>query len=84
MNERELNSLNFTHEINSAYYVGPTIHYAGSHFFITATFIEQLPWATMHSDTLPGAIVGGRDYDNDFEKYRVRVKFGWYFRGKEK
>jgi len=83
-NERELNSLNFTHEINSAYYVGPTIHYGGKHFFVTATFVGQLPWATTHSDTQPGAIVGGRDYDNDFEKYRVRVKFGWYFGGKEK
>jgi len=83
INERELNSLKFSHEINSAYDVGPTIHYGGKHFFVTATFIEQLPWATNHSDTLPGAIVGGRDYDNDFEKYRVRAKFGWYFGGKQ-
>ena len=70
-------------EINNAWFVGPTIHYAGKRFFVTATFLEQLPWATVHSDTGAGTVVAGRDYDNDFEKYRVRVKFGWYFGGKD-
>jgi hypothetical protein len=82
LNERELNSWSFwKNEINDAYFFGPNLHYAGRHFFVTATFLEQLPWATTHADTLAGAIVGGRDYDNDFEKYRVRVKVGWTFGG---
>jgi hypothetical protein len=85
LNEREFDSYTFwRNQINDAYYGGPTIHYAGKHFFATATFVEQLPWATVHSATLPGAVIGGRDYDNDFEKYRVRIKLGWYFGGKEK
>jgi hypothetical protein len=79
INEREFNSYNFTKETNSGFYLGPTVHYGGKHFFATATFVEQMPWATTHSETVPGAIVGGRDYDNDFEKYRVRLRFGWYF-----
>lgn len=79
-NEREFGSWTFwNHEINDAYYLGPSLHYAGKHFFATTTFLEQMPWATTHEDTVPGAIVNGRDYDNDFEKYRVRVKVGWYF-----
>jgi hypothetical protein len=82
-NERELASLNFTNLINSAYYLGPTVHYANQNFFVTVTFAEQMPWATVHSNTLPGAIVNGYDFDNDFEKYRVRIKFGWNF-GAEK
>jgi hypothetical protein len=82
LNERELNGYAFwKKEINDAYFFGPAIHYGGKHFFVTATFVEQLPWATTHSNTLPGAIVGGRDYDNDFERYRVRIKVGWYFGG---
>lgn len=85
VNEREYNGYKlWAAEINSAWFVGPTIHYAGKRFFVTATFLEQLPWATVHSDTGAGTVVGGRDYDNDFEKYRVRVKFGWYFGGKDK
>jgi hypothetical protein len=78
-NEHEYNSYNFSRESNNGYYFGPSIHYGGKRFFITATFLEQLPWASTHSDTVPGAIVGGRVYDNDFEKYRLRVKAGFYF-----
>lgn len=79
-NEREFNSWTFWNkEINDAYYLGPTLHYAGQHFFVTGTYLQQMPWASAHSQTDPGVIVNGRDYDNDFEKHRVRVKVGWYF-----
>lgn len=79
LNEREFNSYNFTHESNSGYYLGPLVHYGGKHFFATVLFLEQMPWASVHVDTVPGAVYGGRIIDNDFEKYRVRIKFGWYF-----
>ncbi|SFS08710.1 hypothetical protein SAMN05216570_2447 [Dyella sp. OK004] len=79
INEHEYNSYNFNRESNSGYFFGPAIHYGGKRFFITATFLEQLPWASMHSDSVPGAVVGRRVYDNDFEKYRLRIKAGWYF-----
>lgn len=80
LNEREFDSWTFwKNEINDAYFVGPSLHYGGRRSFVTASFFEQMPWATTHSATNPGTIVAGRDYDNDFEKYRVRVKVGWYF-----
>ncbi|WP_266157666.1 DUF6662 family protein [Dyella silvatica] len=79
LNEHEYNSYTFSKETNNGYYFGPVIHYGGKRFFITATFLEQMPWATEHAETVPGAIVGRRVYDNDFEKYRVRIKAGWYF-----
>ena len=78
-NEREFNSLDFTHESNSGYFIGPTIHYGGRKFFVTATYLEQLPWAGTHSDSVPGAIVGGRTLDNDFERRRFRLKIGYLF-----
>lgn len=81
LNEREFNSYIFRHETNSAFLAGPDLHYGGKHFFATITFVAQLPWAGVHSATIPGAVVGGYDFDNDFEKYRVRVKLGWYFSG---
>ena len=77
--ESEFNSYDFNHQSNGGYYLGPTIHYAGEHFFFTADFYEQMPWAAEHTDTVPGSIVGGRIVDNDFEKYRARIKIGWYF-----
>ena len=78
-NEREFNSYNFTHESNSGYYLGPTLHYAGKNFFVTANYDQQMPWASHHVDTVDGGIVSGRIVDNDFEKHRVRIKTGWYF-----
>jgi hypothetical protein len=79
LNEHEYNSYSFHHESNSGYYLGPTIHYGGKKFFVTAAFFRQMPWASRHSDTVDGALVGGMIYDNDFEKYRLRVKFARYF-----
>ncbi|WP_230414327.1 DUF6662 family protein [Collimonas silvisoli] len=79
LNEHEYNSYNFKNESNSGYYFGPTVHYGGKQFFVTATFLEQMPWAHAHADTVPGTLVGGRTYDNDFERRRLRIKAGYYF-----
>ncbi|CBJ39040.1 putative lipoprotein [Ralstonia solanacearum CMR15] len=79
VNEREYNSYRFRNQSNGGYYFGPSIHYGGKNFFVTATFLEQLPWAHAHADTVDGTLVSGRTFDNDFEKYRVRIKMGYYF-----
>lgn len=79
VNEQEFNSFNFKNRSSSAYYLGPSVHYGGKDFFLTATFLEQMPWAKQHSDTTDGALVGGRVYDVDFERYRLRIKAGFYF-----
>lgn len=80
LNEREYsNSYNFKKLSNCGYYLGPSVHYGGKNFFFTFAPFEQMPWATSHTTTVSGALVGGRIYDNDFEKYRVRVKAGYYF-----
>lgn len=78
-NEYEFASYGFDHMANGGYYLGPTVHYAAKRFFVTASYLEQLPWASVHSDSVPGAIVGGRTYDNDFERRRLRVKVGYLF-----
>jgi len=78
LNEREFNSFNFTNWTNSGYYVGPSIHFGGKSFFVTGVFLAQLPWAKVHGATVPGAVADGYDLDNDFERYRVRIKAGFY------
>jgi hypothetical protein len=78
-NEHEYNSFWFNHESNSGYYLGPTIHYGGERFFVTATALWQMPWASSHTDTVPGALVGGFIGDNDFERFRLRIKAGFTF-----
>lgn len=79
LNEREYNSYDLKRLSNDGYYLGPSLHYGGRAFFVSAAFLEQMPWAVGHTDTVAGAEVGGRIYDNDFERFRTRVKVGWYF-----
>jgi hypothetical protein len=77
LNEQEyISSYDFDHLANSGYYFGPSLHYADENFFLTAVFLSQLPWAVVHDATVPGAVVDGTVYDNDFEKYRLRLVAG--------
>ena len=79
-NEREINGWDVVARsqwMGNAYYTGPTIHYAGDHFFVTLTGLTQLPWANNYMNQ--PVIYKGRDYDVDFENYRVRLKLGYYF-----
>lgn len=62
-----------------AYYLGPSIHYANEHLFVTATWLEQLPLASDYAHTNPDFVVDGRTYAANFERRRVRLKFGWFF-----
>jgi hypothetical protein len=79
LNEHEYNSFDFSRESNSGFYLGPVLHYGGERFFVTASALWQLPWASAHSDTVPGALVGGYIGDNDFERFRIRIKAGYTF-----
>ena len=64
-------------QISDAFYTGPTIHYGGERFFVTLTGLEQMPFA--HDYANIGALKNGRNYDVDFETFRVRLKVGVYF-----
>jgi hypothetical protein len=83
INEREFSNAptfaNAKYATNSAYYVGPTLHYGGKSFFATLTFLEQLPLGQDFANPTPGLVRGGRNYADDFEKYRLRFKVGFYF-----
>ena len=79
VNEHEYDGFVFNHESNSGYYLGPTLHYGGERFFVTMTALWQMPWASAHSDTVPGALVNGYILDNDFERFRFRLKAGYTF-----
>jgi hypothetical protein len=79
LHEMEFNSYWFRHQSNGGYFFGPTIHYGGERFFVTATALAQMPFAVAHPDTVPGALEGGIVGDNDFEKFRLRIKAGITF-----
>lgn len=78
LHEQEFNNYNFTDQSNGGTYLGPTVHYADEKFFFTLLFLQQMPWAVPHDgdDTVPGALVNGVIYDNDFELYRLKFIAG--------
>jgi hypothetical protein len=82
INEREFSRFAFWNTesaTNNAFYIGPVAHYGGRHFFGTLTFLTQLPWASDYTNPKSNVLFGGRTYADDFEKYRIRIKVGWYF-----
>lgn len=82
LNEREwagFNALKSSMRTNVAWFLGPNVHYADEHFFVTATFLFQLPFARDLENPGPGFIKNGITNADDFEKYRFRVKAGYVF-----
>jgi hypothetical protein len=82
-NEREwagLDPFASSKRTNVAWYAGPTLHYATGHYFFTGTFLVQLPWARDYADPPADSfVVHGISNADDFEKYRFRLKVGYYF-----
>lgn len=66
----------------SAWFLGPTIHYAGKiadkGFFITAGYSQQMPWAKAYSPSSQVELVDGRVY-KESEKHVVKVIVGLSF-----
>jgi len=80
--EREYSSFHLSkkYRTNVATYLGPNIHYGGKDFFVTATFLTQVGGGKDYaSDAGSSFVVGGRNYADDFEKDRLRIKAGYYF-----
>ncbi len=65
---------------NLAWYFGPTLHYGGKGYFVTATVLKQMKGAKDYAnDPADSFVVNGITNADDFEKYRVRLKVGFYF-----
>jgi hypothetical protein len=82
LNERDYSGVNpfrVGASADSAYYLGPTLHYANEHMFATLTYLTQLPLASDYANLHPNFVVDGREYSADNTRLRLRLKFGWYF-----
>lgn len=62
----------------SAWFAGPSIHYAGKKFFVTAGYMQQMPWATAYSLAAKDELVDGRVYKSS-ERHIVRIMAGLSF-----
>jgi hypothetical protein len=62
----------------AAWYAGPTIHYGGARYFITAGYSQQMPWADAYSVAAKDELVDGRVYKAS-ERHVARVLAGISF-----
>jgi hypothetical protein len=79
--EREINYMALfarSQWTNDGYYTGPTLHFGGEQYFATLTAWEQLPIGHNYCASCT-VMYQGRDLDVDYEKFRVRLKVGFYF-----
>jgi len=63
--------------VYAANFFGPSLHYGGRDWWITATFLKQLANARAYSDEALADISGGRFYGEHHERqeFRLRVAF---------
>lgn len=81
LNEREWSGLvpvSASRRTNSAYYLGPSLHYADQNLFATLTLLAQLPWAQDYANGEPDFVANGKNYSANHEDFRLRLKFGYY------
>ncbi|WP_443749875.1 DUF6662 family protein [Asticcacaulis solisilvae] len=82
-NEHEwagFNPFKAANRTNVANYFGPTLHYGGKGYFITATILKQMRGGRDYADDAADSqVVNGISNADDFEKYRFRLKAGFYF-----
>ncbi len=62
----------------SAWFAGPTLHYAAQKWFATLGYQQQMPWAKAYSVAAQDELVGGRIYKSG-ERHTVRLLTGFSF-----
>ena len=71
-------SLAARHRDYSAWFAGPTLHYANKSFFVTAGYSQQMPWASAYSQASQLELVDGRVY-KESEKHVLKLIVGMSF-----
>ena len=62
----------------SAWFAGPTVHYAAEKWFVTVGYQQQMPWASAYSPAARDELVGGRVYKAS-ERHTLRLISGFSF-----
>jgi len=60
-------------------FVGPSMHYGGRNWWITATFLKQLANAKAYTDAAAADVIGGRFYGEHHEREELRLRLGFSF-----
>lgn len=64
---------------HSAYFMGPTVHYASQRWWFTLSWLPQLRYARCYNDDQCAVTSAGRIYGNEHERNTFRFKVGFIF-----
>jgi len=65
--------------VYAANFLGPSVHYSGREWWITATWLKQLANAKAYNEEAARDIIGGRFYGEHHERQELRVRVGFAF-----
>jgi hypothetical protein len=71
-------SLSGSNKDYSAWFAGPTVHYAAQRFWVTAGYQQQMPWARAYSVAAQNELIDHRVYKGA-EKNTLRLLIGTAF-----
>ncbi len=81
-NHREFSGQALNAPEHSAYFVGPTLHYAGEKWWATFGWRHQLPIVAAFNDDQQSVVVDGRIYGNEHARDEFMLRIGIPFGGK--
>ncbi|MGB9152911.1 MAG: hypothetical protein WCD70_07470 [Alphaproteobacteria bacterium] len=77
VNQRDFGRLGLSHDLDSVFFLGPSVHYGNEAYFVTLGILDQLPIADNYADH--AELQDNRLLTGNFSKYQARMKFGYYF-----
>jgi opacity protein-like surface antigen len=83
-NHREFSGQALNEPEHSAYFLGPTIHYAGETWWATLGWRHQLPLVAAFNDDQQSVVSGNRIYGNEHARDEFMLRFGIPFGGKQR
>lgn len=63
----------------SAHFLGPTLHFADKRWWLTVTWLPQMPWAKGYTPDAIENVIDGRFYKESFARNEFRLRVGFSF-----
>lgn len=75
-NHREYDGYWYGNKAHSAWFLGPNLHYASRHWWLTAAWRHQLPVVQAFTDEQRAVVLGDRIYGDEHSRNEFIVKIG--------
>lgn len=75
-NHREFLGYRFDRRDHSAWFVGPNLHYATKHWWVTAAWRHQLPVVKTYNEDQAAVVAGHRIFGDEHARNEFIVKVG--------